>query len=239
MPVSKSNLKCLIIDDEELAREGLASYVEQVPFLDLKGTVSSAMKAQEIIDEQQIDLCFCDINMPYLSGIDWVKSLNNPPMVVFTTAYSEYAIQSYEVNTLDYLLKPISFDRFYKSCIKARDSFSANEKEDHFLFIKVEQQIKKIWCKEIQYIESKNNYINIVTSDSEHLTHLTLKEIQDKLPSTFIKVQKSFIVNMDAVEAIEGNCVIVKNQMISMSRSQKQEITDQLTQGNLIIKGLK
>ncbi|ANQ48165.1 LytTR family DNA-binding domain-containing protein [Flammeovirga yaeyamensis] len=240
MPTSNSKLKCIVIDDEELAREGLASYVEQVPFLELISTAKSAMEAQEIIDDQTVDLCFCDINMPYLSGIDWLKTLSNPPIMILTTAYSEYALEGYEINVLDYLLKPISFDRFYKSCLKAKDAHQKIATEPlEFIYIKVDQQIKKIWCDDIQYIEAQNNYIKIKTAESECITYLTLKEIQEKLSDDFIKVQKSFIVNKKAVDAIEGNCVIVGDQMITLSRNNKQEIINSLTQGNLIIKGLK
>ncbi|WP_158021864.1 LytR/AlgR family response regulator transcription factor [Flammeovirga pacifica] len=240
MPTSNSKLKCLVIDDEELAREGLASYVEQIPFLELTATASSAMEAQEIIDSTSIDICFCDINMPYLSGIDWVKSIKNPPIMILTTAYTEYALEGYEINVLDYLLKPISFDRFYKSCLKAKEQY-LKENTDHveFIFIKVDQQIKKIWFNEIKIIEAQNNYINIVTTNHKYLTHLTLKELQSHLPNNFIKVQKSFIINKDAVDAIEGNCILIDKHLISISRSNKTEIINELTQGNMVIKGLK
>ncbi|AZQ60908.1 response regulator transcription factor [Flammeovirga pectinis] len=233
-----SKIKCLIVDDEELAREGLAEYVSQVPFMELIASCSSAMEAQEEVEKNDIDVCFCDINMPYLSGIDWVKSLSNPPLIIFTTAYTEYAIESYEVDALDYLLKPISFDRFYKSCLKVKENVVevVQAVEDNFVFIKVDQQIKKIWLNDIKYIESQNNYINIVTTKGELLPLLTLKEIQKQLSNKFLKVQKSFIVNVDFVEAIEGNSIVIDQQLITVSRSQKKEIFDQLTQGKFILK---
>ncbi|MBB6463479.1 LytR/AlgR family response regulator transcription factor [Flammeovirga kamogawensis] len=233
-----SKIKCLIIDDEELAREGLEEYVNQVPFIELVATCASAIEAQEIVDKNKIDVCFCDINMPYLSGIDWVKSLSNPPLIVFTTAYTEYAIESYEVDALDYLLKPISFDRFYKSCLKIKENLviSDQEIEDDFIFVKVDQQIKKVWLNDIKYIESQNNYVNIVTTKESLLPLLTLKEIQKQLSDKFLKVQKSFVVNVDFVEAIEGNSIIIDKQLITVSRTQKKEIFEQLTQGKFILK---
>ncbi|MBD0402068.1 LytTR family DNA-binding domain-containing protein [Flammeovirga sp. EKP202] len=242
MQKSNSKIRCLIVDDEELARDGMAHYVSQVPFLETIAICESAMEAQQVLDEQPVDLCFCDINMPYLSGIDWVRSMKNPPMVIFTTAYSEFAIQSYEVNTLDYLLKPISFDRFYKSCLKAKEAFNTTQKEeefDDFIFVKVDLQIKKIWCKDIKYIESQNNYINIVTTKGNFLTLLTLKEVQENLPSYFLKVQKSFIINIHFVEAIEGNSVVIADTLISISRNNKNDIFDTLTQGKFILKNSK
>lgn len=241
MQKSNSKIRCLIIDDEELAREGIAHYVSQVPFLELVATCESAIEGQQVLDSTNVDLCFCDINMPYLSGIDWVRSLNNPPLIIFTTAYSEFAIQSYEVNTLDYLLKPISFDRFFKSCQKAKVVLKKQdlENDDDFIFVKVDLQIKKIWCKDILYIESQNNYINIVTKVGSFLTLLTLKELQENLPQYFLKVQKSFIINIHYVEAIEGNNVVINDTLISISRSLKNEVFEQLTQGKFILKNNK
>ncbi|MEH0158573.1 LytTR family DNA-binding domain-containing protein [Limibacter armeniacum] len=235
-------IQCLIIDDEELAREGIAEYVTDVPFLNTVCTCESAIQAQQVLLEHKVDLIFLDINMPRISGLDFLKMQANPPMVIITTAYPQYALEGYELNVLDYLVKPIPFERFLKAVNKAYEQFELLHKEvsppvdnEDYIFIKEDFQYRKIKLTDIQYVEAQNNYIRIITTDGEHQTLYTLKEIEKRLPEKkFLRVQKSFIVNIKHVDAVEGNMLMVGDTAITMSRSLKQEVMDRIFKGKYV-----
>ncbi len=241
-------ITCLVVDDEPLSREGLTEYVKKTPFLELVGTCESALELIEKLNQTSVNAIFLDINMPELSGIDFLRSVPaaNRPFVILTTAYSEYALEGYELNVMDYLVKPISFTRFLKSAHKLQeqinkfDKIEKREKQEipTFFFIKLDNRLEKIHFSEILFIESKRNYIEIQTQKrGVFTTYLTLQQAEKELPnSDFLRVQKSFIVSKNAVESIEGNQVIIKDKKISISRNNNEEIIEKLMQNRLLKK---
>ncbi len=241
------NINCIIVDDEALARKGLEKYVKEIDFLELKGVCKNAMQANTIINEKKIDLLFLDIEMPMISGIDFLKTLKQTPKVIFTTAYSEYAIDSFEFDVLDYLVKPISFERFLQAANKAHrllaksDSSIIEENttkpEDDYIFVKTDKQLVKITIKDILYVESMQNYIRIFTKTESHITLVPLKKILDILPKhQFIQVHKSYLIAKDAVDAILGNQLLVGEQKIPIGRSMREEVLEALVKDKVLKK---
>jgi two-component system LytT family response regulator len=210
-------IKCLTIDDEPLALQQISSYIERTPFLESVALCQSAFEALDFIKNSEIDLMFVDINMPDINGIDFVKSLVNKPQIIFTTAYSEFAIEGFKVDAIDYILKPISYDIFLKAASKAKTWFELNRKEPETLqtthdclFVKSEYKLVRILLSEIKYIESANEYIQIYLTNGEPVTTLIrLKTMEEQLPKEkFMRVHRSFIVNLDQVKIIERNRII-------------------------------
>src|SRR4051812_35319378 len=182
-------MNCVIIDDEPLAREGLASYVREVDFLNLTGTCENPLELIKLLDHQSIDLIFLDIQMPKMTGIDFLKIMQKPPMVIITTAYPSYALEGFQLNVLDYLLKPITFDRFFKSANKAKDyhrllinatqpGLQKTEPDENYFFIKCGNKYEKIYFDEILYVEGMQNYVTIFTSKGKYITLLNLKSLE-------------------------------------------------------------
>jgi DNA-binding LytR/AlgR family response regulator len=202
-------IKCLSIDDEPLALKQISSYIEKTPFLESVALCQSAFEAMEYLSNNDVDLMFVDINMPDLNGMELVKSLTNKPQVVFTTAYSEYAIEGFQVDALDYILKPISYAVFLKAANKAKAWFELNQKQTETIhttqdsiFVKSEYKLMRILLSEIKYIESSNEYIQIhLVNDQPITTLIRLKTIEEQLPKDkFMRVHRSFIVNLDRVK---------------------------------------
>jgi two-component system LytT family response regulator len=215
-------IKCLAIDDEPLALKQISSYIDKTPFLEPIALCQSALEAMEFLSTHEIDLMFVDINMPDINGMDFVKSLDKKPLIIFTTAYSEYAIEGYEVDALDYILKPISYAVFLKSANKAKSWFENNQKQaevvqttQDFLFVKSEYKLIRILLSEIKYIESANEYIQIHLINNESVTTLIrLKVMEEQLPKDkFMRVHRSFIVNLDRVKVIERNRIIFERNV--------------------------
>jgi two-component system LytT family response regulator len=210
-------LKCLAIDDEPLALQQISSYIKKTPFLVLATQCQSAVEAMEYLEKNEIDVMFVDINMPDINGIDFVKSLVGKPLVIFTTAYGQYALEGFQVDALDYVLKPISYEVFLKAAIKAKTWYERAPKTseiiqttpDH-LFVKSEYKLIRILLSEIKYIESANEYIQIYLINQPPVTTLIrLKSMEEQLPKTkFMRVHRSFIVNLDQVKVIERNRII-------------------------------
>jgi DNA-binding LytR/AlgR family response regulator len=199
-------IKCIITDDEPFARKGLQGYIEQIDFLQLRGVCENAVELNSLLKKEQVDLLFLDIEMPYVTGIDFIKSLSNPPKVIFTTAYEQYALQGFELEVLDYLLKPISFERFMKAANKAHDYFygqrSVSDTQD-YIFVKADSKLEKINFADILFVEALENYVAIYTKERKVITHLTLKMLQDKLPAgMFIQPHKSYLVAIAAHQQI-------------------------------------
>ncbi|WP_338791352.1 LytTR family DNA-binding domain-containing protein [Bernardetia sp. MNP-M8] len=238
-------ITCLVVDDEPLAREGLAEYIKRTPFLELVGTCESALELIEKLNSLSVNVIFLDINMPELSGIDFLRSVptEKRPFVILNTAYSEYALEGYQLDVLDYLVKPISFSRFLKSAHKLQkridDAYKIeNQKLATFFFIKIDNRLEKINFEEILFIESKRNYIEIQTEKrGVFVTYLTLQKAEEELPKKdFLRVQKSFIISKNAVESIEGNQIIIKDKKIAISRKNTQEIINEVTQNSFLKK---
>ena len=210
-------IKCIAIDDEPLALKQISSYIDKTPFLEVAGLFRSAFEAMEYLSNNQVDLMFVDINMPDLSGMDFVKSLVQKPQIIFTTAYSEYAIEGFKVDALDYILKPVSYASFLKAANKAKTWFELNQKQEESvqttqdsLFVKSEYKMVRIFLSEIKYIESSNEYIQIHLENGAPVsTLIRLKVMEEQLPKEkFMRVHRSFIVNLDKVKVIERNRIV-------------------------------
>ncbi len=214
-------MNVLIVDDEPLAIDVLETYIEKVPELNIVGKCTNALEANEMIRKEDVDLLFLDIQMPQITGIDFLKTLSNPPMVIFTTAYSNYALEGFELNALDYLLKPISLDRFMKAVNKALEQYdlthgdavsgsgNATTSED-FFFVKADKKLVKVRYKDILYIEGLKDYVIIRLKEGRVITLQTMKSLEAKLPSKYFKrIHRSYIVGLDKINALVGNMVEV------------------------------
>jgi two-component system LytT family response regulator len=232
-------INCVIIDDEPLAREGLANYVREVDFLTLSGTGENPLELLPLLDRQTVDLVFLDIQMPKMNGIEFLKILQKPPMVVITTAYPSYALEGFQLNVLDYLLKPVTFERFFKAASKARDyhrllmkslsNDSAVTEPDDYFFIKCGSKYEKIPFEEILYVEGMQNYVNIYTLKGKYVTMLSLKNLEENLDqNAFIRVHKSYIVAIGKIDGIEGNEIFIQNNRIPISRNYREQVIGQV-----------
>ena len=237
------NIQCIIIDDEPLARKGLKEYIADTDFLSVMGEFDNPLRATEIISGGEVQLLFLDIQMPRITGLDFFKTLKNPPPVIFTTAYPQYALEGFEVNALDYLVKPISFDRFLKAALKAREYYEIREKNtaeakdsnaDYF-FIKADNKLMKVDYNEILYAEALQNYVVIHTTDRKYITYLTFRSVEEYLPSDkFIKTHKSYIISASKIDSIEGNDVRIGSHHVPISRNLKDEVMDRLLKGKFL-----
>ncbi|MEM6377890.1 MAG: LytTR family DNA-binding domain-containing protein [Bacteroidota bacterium] len=227
-------LSCILIDDEPLAREGLSDYIQQIDFLNLKGAYPNAIQATQIV--KTVDLLFLDIEMPNISGLDFLKILSDPPMVILTTAYPEYALESYQLDVLDYLLKPITFQRLLKAVQKAQDFKTRNKQDvaENYFFIKVENKYEKIVLDELLYVEGMQNYVVVHTTSGKFVTWLTLKSVEERLASErFMRVHRSFLVAKDKVEGMEGNELFVRGSRIPVSRGLKDLVLKEVIEKHL------
>ena len=212
-------IKVLAIDDEPLALQQLARYIEQIPYLDLVAECQSAVEARHIIEEETIDAVFVDINMPDLNGMDFVRSLSAPPMVVFTTAYSEYAIEGFKVNAIDYLLKPFGLDDLKRAANKVKEQYDlrntatvSSVDEDDALFLKTEYKVVRINIGDIRYVEGMSEYLRIYLDDRPKplIVLLSMKKLEERLPShTFMRIHRSYIINLRKIQEVNKNRVIM------------------------------
>ena len=223
-------IKCIVVDDEPLAVSLLGSYVEKIPFFELAFSTENPILALEYIRKNEADLIFLDIQMPELSGINFMKIVGDKLKYILTTAYSEYALEGYEHNVIDYLLKPISFDRFQKSALKAQERFPTNETSaNSYFFVKSSGQQHKINFDEILYIESIKDYVNIKTDNQEYIVLDTLKSLENQLPENFARVHKSFILNLDKIEKIDvRNVFLNSGKEIPIGETYKSEFFQKL-----------
>jgi DNA-binding LytR/AlgR family response regulator len=224
-------LRCLIIDDEPLAREGVKGFIHRTPFLEFTAMAVNAFEASGVLARQKIDLIFLDIDMPVKDGISFLKELPVKINTIIVTAYPQFAVEGFELNVIDYLLKPVSYDRFTKAVNKVRSIINSSPKDEDktHIFIKSGREYKKILIADIDYLESKGNYLVIYTSQQSFLTYLSLKKAEELLPpDIFIKVHKSFIINGLKITRIEGNHLIIYNKAIPMSRNLKEDVTARL-----------
>lgn len=222
-------MNCVIIDDEHLARDIIRRYIENIPYLNLIAECSNAYEAFAVLETHHVDLLFLDIQMPDISGIKLLESVENYPYIIFTTAYAEYAVEGFEKNAVDYLLKPIAPERFLKAVSKANELYNlktknTQETERDYMFVKVEYQTVKIKFADILYIEGLKDYVKIFTKNGMILTLLNIKAILAKLPqSNFVRVHKSYIVSIAAIEKIERNRIIFGNTRIPIGDSYKDD----------------
>lgn len=218
------HLNCLIVDDEPIAREGIRDYCEQIRLLHVVALCKNVFEASKYLERNQIDLIFLDINMPIQSGIEWLKGLKNSPAVIMTTAYKEHALESYEYNVLDYLVKPIPYQRFVQAVNKVRSYLDTND-ETNTIFLKSERHIKKVHLSDVLYVEAMQNYIKVVTTEGTIVTQASLKSIKELLPDKdFIQTHKSYIVSKHQVDQIVNNHVIIGKYKIPISVRLKKSV---------------
>jgi len=227
-------MRCIVVDDEQLVRELLEDNIRQVPFLHLAASCENALEASGVLQTAQIDLIFLDIQMPRLSGLQFLKSLERPPLVILVTAYEKYALEAFNLNVVDYLLKPFSFERFLKACNRAYDLFRLQQNgkaavavEPGDFFVNVEYTQVKIAVSEIRYVEGLKDYLKIYLSSSSKpvLTRMTLKAIEEKLPYPFfVRTHKSFLVSAKKITAVKRDLVYVGEKEIPVSEFYKENI---------------
>lgn len=245
-------LKTLIIDDEPLARSGLSDYVGRVDFLAEVGQAKDGMEAISLLEQQETDLILLDVQMPGLSGVDLLRSLSHPPAVIFTTAHPGFAVEGFELNAIDYLLKPIPFPRFLRAVLKARAQLSPELYAAHAtstapaaapgkkaaatdLFIREEGRVERLLLTDILYAESMQNYCRIYTKSGTHLPLLPLKELKDALPeSDFFQIHRSYLINLNAVDAIVGHQVRIGETLLPVSRPNREALERKLIGGRLL-----
>ncbi|MEX6690327.1 response regulator [Danxiaibacter flavus] len=231
-------IKCIITDDEPFARKGLQGYIEKIDFMQLVGVCENAVELNSLLKKEKVDLLFLDIEMPYVTGIEFLKSIANPPKVIFTTAYEKYAVQGFDLEVLDYLLKPISFERFMKAANKAFDYFNnqhTNAAQREYIFVKADNKLEKIHFADILFVEALENYVAIYTSERKIISHLTLKMLQETLPATaFIQPHKSYMVAVDKINSIEGNMLNVQQHKVPISKYQKEEVMEKIVNSKLL-----
>jgi len=231
-------LSCIIVDDEPVARKILQEFTEQVPFLELLGKFESAMKAEEFFKIHQPDLIFVDIEMPKVSGLQMLKRNHIDSMVILTTAFPQYALDGYELDIIDYLLKPFAWHRFLKAVQKAKDFYEMKTQSaptaggtPSYIFIKSEKRIEKVELNDILYAEVLGNYVTIYTDHKTIIAYLTMKSLESQLSSLdFIKIHQSFLVNRSKIESVEGNELKVGTKSLPISRNYRESVTNLINQ---------
>jgi len=228
-------MNVIIVEDEPLAREGLQMYVREVDFLDVKAVCEDALQANKVLNEQSIDLMFLDIQMPKITGVEWMRSLKTPPLAIMTTAYPNFALQGFELDVVDYLVKPFPFDRFLKAVNKAHELFelrqqsSTHAAREDFFFVKCDSRFEKIHFRDVLFVEGMENYVVIHTQNQKYVTLLRMKAMEETLPATdFLRIHKSYIASVKSISAIDGNDVIVGGKRLPISRERKAEILERL-----------
>lgn len=237
-------LNCIIVDDEPMARKVLEEYIEDVDFLQLTGKAENPLKAKSMLTNNKVDLVFLDINMPKMSGIEFLRTSAALPMTILTTAYSEYALEGFELDVLDYLVKPFSAERFLKACIKAKEYYELKnmqvEKSDttqpyDYFFVKCDGKIEKIVYDDLLYVEAALNYVILHTENKKMIVYLTIKGIEEQLPrNIFLKVHKSTIINTKKVKAIEGNEIDLGKAKVTMSQNLHDAVMKEILKDKMI-----
>ena len=237
-------INCLIVDDEELARNLIENYISRLPHLEIVGKCANPFEAMQVLQENQVDLMFLDIQMPELTGVEFLRTLPQKPLVVFTTAYKEYALEGFELDIVDYLLKPFRFERFLQAINKASKLLKSDQKENNnnpsvssppikpteekqkdYILVKSDFKVFRIFYKDILYIESMREYVAFHTSEGRTLSLGSLKKLETELPSDqFMRIHKSFIANMNYISALEGNMVHIKENKLPIGTSYKEKV---------------
>jgi DNA-binding LytR/AlgR family response regulator len=230
------NFTCLIVDDEQLARTLLQDFVSKVPQLELKGMCKNPLEASQVMQQEHIDILFLDIQMPELTGVEFLKTLKHRPVTIFTTAYSEYALEGYELDVIDYLVKPFAFERFVKAVNKAMEYINlkreattepgARKSEgDEYILLHADHKIYKVRLDEILYIEGLKEYVSYYTPEKRIIVLQSLKSIEESLPSDkFIRIHRSYIVPIEKIKTLDGNQVQIGNKLIPIGRSYRDEV---------------
>jgi DNA-binding LytR/AlgR family response regulator len=225
-------IQCIIVEDEPASQEILKAYIKDCPNLALAETCKNAFEANEVLMNRKVDLMFLDINMPGLSGMKFYKSLSRPPFVIFTTAYPEFALEGFEVDAVDYLLKPFPFDRFLKAVNRAADRLkpdSGIQMKDDFMLLKADKKIHKVLLADILYLEGLGDYVKVHFKDRFLLVHETLQNLQSRLPEpAFYRIHKSFIVSFNKFSYIEGNQIQIGDQSIPIGNTYRDRFHEMI-----------
>lgn len=236
-------IKYIIVDDEPLAREGMSLNCEQVPFLDPKGSFPNAIEAAEFLNKNPIDLMFLDIEMPGLSGLEFIRSLKNAPQIILCTAYPQYALESYELDVTDYLVKPIKFERFFKAVNKVRDYMNLNtglpstidDYGDSYMFIKSDRQFVKIYYDDVLYIKGMKDYVVIHTTKGKFMTAMNVKTILGQLPKNlFARTSKSFVLQVKKITSISVDTIYMEELELPLGPSYKEAFIKDFVNTNLV-----
>ncbi len=241
-------IRCIAVDDEPLALDILESYISKLPYLQLVKTCSSATEAMQVLQEEQVDLMFLDIEMPELTGIQFLNILKNQPLVIFTTAYPEYAMEGFNHDAVDYLLKPIPYDRFLKAVTKAQERMQRNPKqaeqtivtqaaapEQDFMFVKADYKTIRVDFKDILWIEGLKDYVIIQTKDQKIITLLSMNKMMEKLPdSKFLRVHRSFIVSLQKIDSIEKSRIRIGQKEIPIGEVYKDQFLKWVEENNIM-----
>lgn len=236
-------MKCIIVDDEPLAIEVIESHISKLDDVEIVAKCSNALKAFEILQKHTVDLIFLDIQMPKLTGIDFLKTLQNAPKVIFTTAYRDYALESYDLNAVDYLLKPISFDRFLKAIGKVYGQNQlvtsvttptvANSQSEDYIYVKADKKMVKVQLNEVLYIESLKDYVRIKTVNKTVITHQKISYLEEKLPEKeFARIHRSYIISIKKVDSFSTMAVEIGDQELPIGRNYKQNVMQLLNDGH-------
>ncbi len=238
-------VKCVIIDDELFARKLLADYIKRMPNLELSGAFSSPVELISFLNTEKVDLIFLDIQMPDITGIDFLKNWNIEPAVIFTTAYPDYALEGYQLDVSDYLLKPFSFARFMKGVSKAIEHIElkrlkveydvsgaektpSEESVQDYIIVRSDRKIHRIYYEDLLFVEGAMEYVNFITTERKIMGLFSLKELTDTLPDSFMRVHKSYLVHLKKIDSIDGNQVIIGSHTIPVARNHKAELLKKL-----------
>jgi two-component system, LytTR family, response regulator len=233
-------IRCIVVDDEALARKYLKDYISKIPFLEFVGDFNSPLKAYDLLEQGKVDLMFLDIQMPDITGLDFLRSLDRKPYVILTTAYKEYALEGYELDITDYLLKPFSFDRFLKAINKVNSRILSTEKKeetssfnqtdfhDDYIVIRADRKYYKINYDDLIYIEGQKAYVTFHSDGKKNITALaSLKDLEEKLPEKrFIRIHKSYIVSVKKIDSLEGNQIEIANEKLPIGKSFKVNVSE-------------
>lgn len=235
-------MKCIIVDDESLARQGIELHVNDTPGLDIVGQFENAILANEFLISNNVDLIFLDIEMPGLNGLDFLKSLKGDYQVILTTAYPQFALEAFELQVIDYLVKPIKYERFHKAVTKAKEVWELSKKKDtiesvesEFVYIKSDRKYVKLFFDDIKYIKGLKDYVLIHTPEKKYATAMNIKTILAQLPpEIFVRVSKSYIININKIKSIETDNVIIDGEQIPLGMSYKDAFLTQHVKGKLL-----
>ena len=238
---NEHTLQCLVVDDEPIARQGIMDLIQRIDFLHITESCASAMEAIRFVETNKIDVIFLDINMPSMNGLEMLDKMESPPIVIITTAYSEYAIEGYRLQVADYLLKPIEYNRFRQAALKALQIYrqrniveQQDNVEDRYIYVRQEGGFLRILQQDILYIRSMENYVNIKLTDRQLIVHTTMQSIEKLLDTNrFFRIHRSFLVNVCRIESISGGRVIIYGHSLPLSRRRKEELLKSIVYKNI------
>lgn len=239
-------MNCIIVDDEPLAREGMELNVEDVPFLNLVGQFGTALTANDFLMREEVDLMFLDIQMPGITGLEYLKTLKNPPLVILSTAYPQYALDGFELDVVDYLVKPVRMERFLKAVNKAKELYDLRqpkiiqnevvEVEQEFMYLKADRKYIRVFFKDIKYIKGMKDYVMLYTNENKKImTAMNIKTIHAQLPSSiFARVNKSYLININYIDEVDLDFIQLAGEEIPLGRTYKEAFIRKYIKGNLI-----